>query len=277
MNKEHGQPQEQTSDNDASKSELPVSRTQAVGAGENRAESQKQSQSSADLHHISRWRGPWNWFSKITVAEVGMLCLTLAIAASSIVYTKYAKRQWSVMRDQLSEMKAAQRPWLGSESFELTHPITFIQINQPGLSEVTVTIDYSVTLKNYGTSLARREYDTFFVQLSRDPNTWQRWCEMANQTSSGKLKDATNGIFPNGERSRNGGTSFAIPADVHELGIIWVVGCIAYQDTSGQMHHTATLYRSESPPNVAPSVTSTHPLIKYAPITGFKIEDSDAD
>jgi hypothetical protein len=34
-----------------------------------------------------------------------MLLLTLAIAGSSIVYTKYAKRQWRVMSSQLKEMQ----------------------------------------------------------------------------------------------------------------------------------------------------------------------------
>jgi len=57
------------------------------------------------LEHISRWARFKEWASKITVAEAGMLLLTLAIAGSSIAYTKYAKRQWKVMGNQLREMQ----------------------------------------------------------------------------------------------------------------------------------------------------------------------------
>ncbi len=59
----------------------------------------QQGNNAAPLQQITYWSRFKKWISTATAAEVGMLLLTIAIAVSSIVYTKYAKRQWKAMND----------------------------------------------------------------------------------------------------------------------------------------------------------------------------------
>ena len=76
---------------------------------DNNLQSGEQGSECTILNRVSRWDGLKEWFFKITVAEAGMLLLTLVIAASSIIYTMYAKRQWKAMNGQLSEMREQTR------------------------------------------------------------------------------------------------------------------------------------------------------------------------
>ncbi len=99
MNEENGQPQEKRREEKGSDTHPPVPVIDPAESDESRARSAEHRKEATSLHHISRWARFCRWFKKITVAEVGMLILTVAIAASSIVYTIYAKRQWNVMRE----------------------------------------------------------------------------------------------------------------------------------------------------------------------------------
>src|SRR5580693_8872226 len=67
-------------------------------------EGAKHGKETEALSQIPRLARLKQWASKITIAEFGMLVLTVVIAISTTCYTKYAKRQWRVMRDQLPEL-----------------------------------------------------------------------------------------------------------------------------------------------------------------------------
>lgn len=58
-----------------------------------------------------RFSRTWGWVktkaSEAHLADWSMVLFTFIIAASTITYTVYAKRQWKAMSDQLAEMKAS--------------------------------------------------------------------------------------------------------------------------------------------------------------------------
>jgi hypothetical protein len=108
MNEEAGEPQQQDADEKSKSSATPIPTTDArepENCGPESTEPRKEPAS----HQVTRWNRFKEWAAKISVAEVGMLFLTFAIAASSFFYTKYAKRQWKVMSHQLEQMQADSR------------------------------------------------------------------------------------------------------------------------------------------------------------------------
>jgi hypothetical protein len=104
MNEENGKIEENPPEEKGGDTHPPVSDVRSEESYNGGPKGTEQSDNPASLQQISRWSRFKKWFLKITVAEAGMLVLTLAIAASSVVYTKYAKRQWKVMRGQLPEL-----------------------------------------------------------------------------------------------------------------------------------------------------------------------------
>jgi len=99
MNKKHRQRDKQRAEEKSDDSHLPIPVVRAAESNERGHKSTEQGENAATLHQVSRWSRVRKWASTATVAEVGMFLLTLVIAASSIYYTKYAKRQWKVMRE----------------------------------------------------------------------------------------------------------------------------------------------------------------------------------
>ena len=105
MNEENGKPQERRAEDKPGDAHLPIPIIHPTESGENGPKGAEQGYGPKPLYRVSRRRRFMRWLCEVTVAELGMFLLTLVIAGSSIYYTKYAKRQWRVMRDQLGQMQ----------------------------------------------------------------------------------------------------------------------------------------------------------------------------
>jgi hypothetical protein len=223
---------------------------------------------------------------------------TVLIAVLTIFYVSYAKKQWD-------EMRNARRPWIGmSERLTLKRPPSFNVLDEESISSLEghknmVTVDFELegTIRNFGSSPARRQYQFFeMLAYANIRHEFQESsCKFAEGQSTGVnpypsfLHDFANfssmptkAIFPD--------VSLPIQSQPMSVGIfpedtgksvmphtLWIVGCIVYQDTSGGVHHTKVLYHSVSPRASKEEVAIYHPLLKWKPITEFIMEDSDAD
>lgn len=99
MDGENREIQEKAPEEKGGDTHPPVPVVNAEAPNKSRSEGANQRKESATLDHISRWSRFKEWLFHVTAAEAGMFLLTLVIAASSIAYTMYAKRQWRVMRE----------------------------------------------------------------------------------------------------------------------------------------------------------------------------------
>jgi hypothetical protein len=85
---------------------------------------------------------------------------TAVIAATTIAYTHYARKQWRVMDRQLAELKREQRPILEVESF---FPQDFPDGANPS---------FTLVLRNYGHDMATGIYGNTTMTVSSAPITW---------------------------------------------------------------------------------------------------------
>jgi hypothetical protein len=131
-----------------------------------------------------------------------MVLLTLTIAVSSVYYTKYAKRQWKVMQDQLPELKMSaiaaksaadtaaanlvlgQRPWVKIKP-RIVQPLTF---NVPAWKGKVASMKIEETLENVGQTVAVNVFpwdDAIPIDPDGSLNTARarqsQWCD-ANRT-----------------------------------------------------------------------------------------------
>lgn len=150
MNEENGRIQENTAEEKGGDTHPPVPVMQTAESGEERPKGTEQSNGPASLHEVSRMNRLKEWASKITIAEAGMLLLTIAIAWSSIVYTKYAKRQWRAMGEsnQLNResLTSVQRAFV---VFQGTQTIGVVVRDKTGEH---LNIIFSAQLENTGTT-----------------------------------------------------------------------------------------------------------------------------
>lgn len=228
-------------------------------------------------------------------------------------YVSYSKQQWK-------EMQNARRPWLGmserltikgSPSMAYTD-ISFVVGQQARM--ISVKFDVSGTIKNFGASPARREYDMFeVIYFGEILNMFREEdCTRAEDASRGKyigavaqdhsmsISSPARAIFPTVELPVEQQLDLLIdmndrlwpPIPVTSLPAstkppiawrdkiptkIWIVGCVAYQDTFGEMHHTKLLYQSVIPEN-APKIPEDADLSNtHIPFTDFVMLDSESD
>jgi hypothetical protein len=118
MNQETGEPQQQDADSKSEKGHAPIAVAHAAKSEKDAPKSADDCKDGRDLLQVTRWDRFKKWFSAVTIVEVGMLIFTAVIAVSTFYYTKYARRQWKVMSEQLTEMQKANRA--SAESFAQT-------------------------------------------------------------------------------------------------------------------------------------------------------------
>jgi hypothetical protein len=70
-------------------------------------------------------------------------------------------------------------------------------------------------------------------------------------------------------------TDRPIRTDLPEPG--WIIGCVAYMDTIGNIHHTKVLYMSDIPEFSVQEGVLLNPPFSYRPFKEFVMEDSDSD
>jgi len=242
---------------------------------------------------------------------------TVAIVGLTYFYVTYSKEQWK-------EMQSARRPWLGmSERLTIKGPPSLAFTEMPSMFSggqstraISVAFDVSGTLKNFGISPARREYDTFeLIYLGSILNIFREEdCVRAENVSRGKssgdavvqgtsIGSPARAIFPSVELpvekklttpiAMNPDFLRPIPDNPLLVGPsenqaqtkwtdriptkIWIVGCIAYQDTFGEMHHTKVLYQSSISDNPLKIAEDADPSKTRIPFTDFVMEDSESD
>jgi hypothetical protein len=268
MNGDSGEIQEKSTQEKDGDTNPPAPVTHTAESKESGTKSAGERKETANLEQISRWSRFKEWLSKITVAEVGMLLLTVAIAGSSIVYTKYAKRQWRVMRDTL----ALERPWLGPSGRDVR------TIGPKQLPEGK-PIDWST---NHLVSVIVR-----VVNGGRTPATKIRWhmlfkigekYDAANETATTNLP--TDGICEQGQLGPEFGSGMMLPNPEHYTNFpvypdadilkrfdsdivtnnvgLYIVGCFDYSDSSGK-----PWYRSRIRLVFAPNQADMFDLTRY--------------
>jgi len=133
MDQKKRKPEQQNTERKTGKGGPNVAIVPTAESEKNRLKGAEGGGNPTDLHKVSRWPRFKRWLFTATSAEVGMFLLTLVIAGSSIYYTKYAKRQWKVMRDQLPELQKSataadlnarlaqleERAWFGTSETSL--------------------------------------------------------------------------------------------------------------------------------------------------------------
>jgi hypothetical protein len=110
MNQETRDQNKQDANGKASDRAAPILATNTRESEKSAPESTSQPKEPKNLHQVTRWNRLKQWAAKVTIAEAGMVLLTLVIAVSGVLYTKFARRQWKVMSGTLNEMRDEQRP-----------------------------------------------------------------------------------------------------------------------------------------------------------------------
>jgi len=253
MNKKNRQKQKHGGKDKTSNAHLPIPIINSTTSNENGPKGTEQGEDSTHLQETTRWRRFKKWLFKITIAELGMFLLTLVITGSSIYYTKYAKRQWKVMRDQL---EISERPWVDA-NISLDGPL-FFNVNGANLQFV-------FQLMNTGHSpalamqIAVRPQTGFF---SPDPSEYRD--DVCKQATRQVIEVPTFGmsLFPNQpftqrERILFGSADIAkainksLGEREDEFQAPAIVFCIGYRSTFNDsiVYHTSyivDLYRFDS-------------------------------
>ena len=160
---------------------------------------------------------------------------------------------------------------------------------------IIATFEVSGSLQNFGASPARRVYEFFNVlQYSELRDQYQlreNYCKLAGSESKGEnpfpqfgndyfTPQPVKAIFPNiAIPIKSANLTFGMFVDkTHQLpNPLYVIGCVAYQDTFGDVHHTKVLYRSSVPAGSRQETALEKPSLVYLPFTEFVMEDSDGD
>lgn len=123
MDQTNREPQKQEGADEPADTTPPIHTADTRESEQGASKATHQREESTYQQQITRWNRFTKWTAQITVAEAGMVLLTLVIAGSSVLYTIFARRQWTVMDGQLTEMHDEQRAWIKDESPILLSPL----------------------------------------------------------------------------------------------------------------------------------------------------------
>jgi hypothetical protein len=180
---------------------------------------------------------------------------TIVIAVATAYYAWYASAQWEVMRGQLAEMQAAQRPWVSIE-LRTADPLEY---DNRGAH---VIIEFS--MKNVGARPAIYAWPIFFSYIFRGPfqnlvlPIQRQRCEEERRRpdippSLNPTSERGYSIFPN--QQVIGRDTIEIPKDSYTAPDIrhvsgtqqispFIFGCVNYRIVlDGVKHQTGFIYR----------------------------------
>jgi hypothetical protein len=239
-----------------------------------------------------------SWKSSGPVAKLTVVFAGIA-ALSTSIYAIVACGQLWVMHGQLDEMTTTRRPWVGlSGELKMTRPPNFQVSGTPGPSPILeklkerypnvdkpiVQVEVWVTwaIQNYGASPARHVQHTFFAYATDDPRnppteTKNMACVIGNQMES-YPEVLTTALFPSNTITipETNGVSGMIPG-TKNIAAVWLVGCITYEDTATNRHHTRILWVSDSSSAGKPELAIENPPLTWTPFTKFRLVESDVD
>jgi len=237
-----------------------------------------------------------SWRSSGPVAKLTVVFAGIA-ALSTAIYSIFAGGQLLIMRGQLHEMNAAKRPWVGlSGELKMTRPPNFrvseslprqievLKKSYPHIDDPIISIEVwtSWSIQNSGGSPARRVNHTLIAYASEDANdppteVKNMACTIGNQMSVNP-RVLSPSVFP--------GSVVPIPEGNEILGLargtksilgIWLIGCITYEDTAGNVHHTKIFWASDLSNAPKPELVIENPPLSWTPFTRFRLVESDVD
>jgi hypothetical protein len=228
----------------------------------------KEPDDSPHLNMEHRKRKRLSSFECWTIALWLVSIVVAAGTGGAIIYQDKLARDAN--RTANRAMEAQTRPWIGIEGD--------LRLETQEAHEGGMNIKFSMKLRNFGQSPAVRVVPIFKLLAGTAPF---RIVERSKTCDEAQKQSAWNGgihafdsIFPGPE-----GTPKEInaPSDLLDfngapVGFTWLVGCIAYQLSGGnQIYETRVYYQIVSGHNPA-----TSNGVKYMPITGFTIWDTEA-
>lgn len=169
---------------------------------------------------------------------------TAAIVVLTFVYVKYSKRQWEVMRDQLSITQADLRPWIKVEAefygpLDTKLPLVPLQFTATNIGKspsIAVRIGvrtFLVTSSHNGLYGEMRKYceefrNTGSVEAGRGAILFPTEHTIINKVREGYI---IPGISPDDLKNYTVDTAIGKRID------LWVYGCVDYVYGSEQRHH----------------------------------------
>lgn len=225
-----------------------------------------------------------DWLDHLkTVAEfLGLILLG--------VYTGYTIKMYRANKDAADAAKSAAdtaarqldlstRPWVGIKGIIRFENFLIAPVSQ---SDFRMNVNIVYALENSGNSPARRVAGEMVAKITSQnalPNEWRSFtCDSVEQISIGNPNPdfGTLVVMPKDSIEMRLTTNTPIPSDVKQVTVIWVIGCIAYQDTVGKMHHTKLLYRTY-PTGKLHTFPPTVRDFSYFDVGVIQLTDSDAD
>jgi hypothetical protein len=255
------------------------------------------------------------WIGKgITSSNFWTAAATVVIAVATIIYTRYASKQWGVMNQTLQEIKlqtpqiqaqaaaaqkqltqtetewtSQQRPWVGlSQPVALPARVTFQVFSVAPRPSTSVEVDSQVRIKNFGVSPAFRATTNATVVISDNGGLTVPEFHIKNTCSLSDQSTVVGGsvIFPNGESGTNFEQQTGSMVELYKIQRIWLLGCISYWDsTGGAPHHTkfwifSNLINPNSfTPATKPQELRANRVIRFfdVPIAGWSLLKTEAD
>ncbi len=289
MNEENRQPARQATDEKSTDPHLPVVRpAESNEGGPKGTEHAKDSQAH---HYVSRWARFQESFLRITIAEAGMLLLTLSIAISSVIYTRYAKRQWKVMNDQLpslqdsakaaksaadtavKQLEMSERPWVRFD----VRIIGGLKLQADG-----AILPLRFALKNIGHSPAINifPYTSSFPTYGRiDPVKKQKeFCDMIKLLGQKGFEHVIPPLFPEDVPFVQNVTVTINQSDIekaapYDMFVPTIVGCVDYHSSFSSEHYqTPFIYQVlwSDPPPANGGLTMGFP-VKDVPLKNLRL------
>jgi hypothetical protein len=230
--------------------------------------------------------------------EIGQFVVNGILAVIGIIALCIYGGQLKVMRGQLDEMSASRRPWVGPvgelkmirppgfwADERIDWPPEFAKAN-PGIASTPplryVEVYTSWSIQNFGNSPARRVNHTLLAYVSNDANNptaevRNMACKVGNQMVANPNVNATV-LFPGNVIAFPPTNAIAgVPRDMTDILGVWLVGCVTYEDTAGNIHHTKILWASDLSNAPAREVALENMRLTWLPFKSFRLVESDVD
>jgi hypothetical protein len=224
----------------------------------------------------------WKFKDQREQWTLGLAAVLASLAAlASVVFTGF---QWSAAnRSAAAADRSANfakqtldsaRPWVGMTSQIQIERAAFKV--SPESSNLLMSGTYR--LKNFGLSPAFGVNSIFNVVIQKDtvhrPAKGVMYMRCPDRDAKQDLGEV---IFPGAEVINGFGQDTSFDKSFTEVGRVWILGCVSYQDGTGALRHTRFWFRSVHPDNAQWIKEKIGRPFKYMPITGFESWGQETD
>jgi hypothetical protein len=227
---------------------------------------------------------------KSKAADWAMVVLTTAIAVAAFWSIWFVQGQLKEARraTDLSEQqwKSQLVPWLGLEDNAVSISPTLQFAWSPALAYPTIyagPVNY--VIKNFGPAPAFHEWDAIYVIPNPDGQKPAKLVDVLCQMPEGIGKghpETSDGeiILPGVEKHVRSTTNISPAPQQTHVESVWLLVCIAYEDSWGRVHHSRFLYMSVPGPGSGSKPISPNPARSewtYVPIKNVYLNGAQAD